>query len=136
MTGLQVIVYSILGVSLFALVCALLGIMSAVRRKQPFGLSLGGLITSLVAVALSVILIGTARYAIEDAQRLLREHTRFIVASPALSKEVVEQVEKHPELKPMYDRAMKDGVLTEQEANQILIAAGTRIVVGKRFPFE
>lgn len=134
-TGLNVTVFSILGVSLFALLCALMGLVRGIGRGQPLGLSLAGLVTSLVAVAVSAILIGTAHFAIEDAHRLLREHTRFIPASPELIKEVKEEVEKQPYLKPMYDKAMADGVMTEYEANQILIRAGTRVVIPRQMPW-
>lgn len=34
----------------------------------------------------------------------------------------------------MYDRAMADGVLTEYEADRILVAAGTRVDVNRPLP--
>jgi hypothetical protein len=36
-------------------------------------------------------------------------------------------VEKHPELKPDYDKAMEDGVLSYDEAKEILEKAGETV---------
>ncbi len=133
--SLQVVVFGILAVSLFALLSGLLGLIASVRRKQPRGLALAGTLLAVLAVAVSVILLGTAYFAIEDAHRLLREHSRFIVAAPELELEVKDQVAKQPALRPMYEKAMKDGVLMESEANAILVNAGTRAYIQRPSPF-
>ncbi|HMF12648.1 MAG TPA: hypothetical protein VKE94_10095 [Gemmataceae bacterium] len=48
-------------------------------------------------------------------------------ASPALIERTTKAVEKHPELKPDYDRAMEDGVLSYDEAKEILEKAGETV---------
>ena len=45
-------------------------------------------------------------------------------ASPALIERTTRALEKHPELKPDYDKAMEDGVLSRDEAKEILEKAG------------
>jgi hypothetical protein len=48
-------------------------------------------------------------------------------ASPALMEQTRKAVEKHPELKPDYDKAMEDGVLSDDEAKEILEKAGETV---------
>ena len=48
-------------------------------------------------------------------------------ASPALIERTKKAVEKHPELKPDYDKAMEDGVLSHDEAKEILEKAGETV---------
>jgi hypothetical protein len=48
-------------------------------------------------------------------------------ASPALIERTTRAVEKHPELKPDYDRAMEDGFLSYDEAKEILEKAGEAV---------
>jgi hypothetical protein len=48
-------------------------------------------------------------------------------ASPALIERTKTVVEKHPELKPDYDKAMEDGVLSYDEAKGILEKAGEKV---------
>ena len=48
-------------------------------------------------------------------------------ASPALIERTRKAVEKHPELKPDYDKAMEDGVLSYDEAKEILEKAGEKV---------
>jgi hypothetical protein len=48
-------------------------------------------------------------------------------ASSALIERTTRAVEKHPELKPDYDKAMEDGVLTYEEAKEILEKAGEKV---------
>ena len=48
-------------------------------------------------------------------------------ASPALIERTQKAVEKHPELKPDYDKAMEDGVLSYDEAKEILEKAGETV---------
>ena len=48
-------------------------------------------------------------------------------ASPALIERTKKAVEKHPDLKPDYDRAMEDGVLSHEEAKDILEKAGESV---------
>ena len=48
-------------------------------------------------------------------------------ASPALIERTRQAVEKHPELKPDYDKAMEDGVLSHDEAKGILEKAGETV---------
>jgi hypothetical protein len=51
----------------------------------------------------------------------------FKVASAALIERTKKAVEKHPELKPDYDKAMEDGVLSTDEAKEILQKAGETV---------
>jgi hypothetical protein len=48
-------------------------------------------------------------------------------ASQALIERTTRAVEKHPELKGDYDKAMEDGVLTYDEAKGILEKAGETV---------
>ena len=48
-------------------------------------------------------------------------------ASPALIERTRKAVEKHPELKADYDKAMEDGVLSHDEAKEILEKAGETV---------
>ena len=48
-------------------------------------------------------------------------------ASAALMERTRKAVEKHPELKPDYDKAMEDGVLSHDEAKEILEKAGETV---------
>ena len=48
-------------------------------------------------------------------------------ASPALIERTKKAVEKHPELKPDYDKAMEDGVLSYDEAKEILEKTGETV---------
>ena len=48
-------------------------------------------------------------------------------ASPALIERTRKAVEKHPELKPDYDKGMEDGVLSYDEAKEILEKAGEAV---------
>ena len=48
-------------------------------------------------------------------------------ASPALIERTRKEVEKHPELKPDYDKAMEDDVLSYDEAKEILEKAGETV---------
>ena len=48
-------------------------------------------------------------------------------ASPALVERTRKEVEKHPELKPDYDKAMEDDVLSYDEAKEILEKAGQTV---------
>jgi hypothetical protein len=52
-------------------------------------------------------------------------------ASPALIEQTRKVVEKHPELKPDYDKAMEDGVLSYDKAKEILEKAGETVVPDK-----
>jgi hypothetical protein len=53
-----------------------------------------------------------------------KHHLR--AASAALMERTKNVVEKNPQLKPDWDRAMEDGVLTWPEANAILEKAGEK----------
>ena len=48
-------------------------------------------------------------------------------ANAALLERTRAAVEKHPELKPAWNIAMQDGVLTWDEAKEILEAAGEKV---------
>ena len=48
-------------------------------------------------------------------------------ASPALIERTRKAVENHPELKPDYDKAMEDGVLSYDEAKEILEKTGETV---------
>jgi hypothetical protein len=51
----------------------------------------------------------------------------FKKASAALIERTKQAVEKHPELKPDYDKAMEDGVLGRDKAKEILEKAGEKV---------
>jgi hypothetical protein len=53
-------------------------------------------------------------------------------ASAALEARTRALVEKHPELKPAWDIAMQDGVLTTDEAKVIVEAAGEKLEPGEQ----
>jgi hypothetical protein len=48
-------------------------------------------------------------------------------ASAALIERTKKAVEKHPELKPDYDKAMEDGALSYDKAKEILEKAGETV---------
>jgi hypothetical protein len=48
-------------------------------------------------------------------------------ANAALEARTRALVEKHPELKPAWNIAMQDGVLTQDEAKEIVEAAGEKL---------
>jgi hypothetical protein len=48
-------------------------------------------------------------------------------ASPALIERTRQAMEKHPELKADYDRAMEDGVLSHDEAKELLEKTGETV---------
>ena len=48
-------------------------------------------------------------------------------ASPALIERTRKAVAKHPELKPDFDKAMEDGVLSYDQAKEILEKAGETV---------
>jgi hypothetical protein len=57
----------------------------------------------------------------------LYKRLTFKKASAALIERTSKAVAKHPELKPDYDKAMKGGVLSYDEAKQILEKAGETV---------
>jgi hypothetical protein len=52
---------------------------------------------------------------------------RLTPVSPTLMERVKKAVAKDPKLKPDYDKAMEDGVLTWREAKEILEKAGEKV---------
>jgi len=48
-------------------------------------------------------------------------------ASPALVERTRKALEKHPELKSAYDKAMEDDVLSYDEAKELLEKAGEKV---------
>jgi hypothetical protein len=48
-------------------------------------------------------------------------------ASPALIERTTKALGSHPELKPDYDKAMEDGILSYDEAKEILEKAGETV---------
>jgi hypothetical protein len=52
-------------------------------------------------------------------------------ANAALEARVRALVEKHPELKPAWNIAMEDGVLTHDEAKEIVEGAGEKLGPGE-----
>jgi hypothetical protein len=55
----------LLGLAIFALICGIVGIMSAFFRRQPFGLALGGTVVAIVAVIVAIILVVIASKCID-----------------------------------------------------------------------
>jgi hypothetical protein len=51
----------------------------------------------------------------------------FKQASPALIERTTKAVQKHPALKPDYDKAMEDGALSYDKAKEILEKAGEKV---------
>jgi hypothetical protein len=75
-----VVIGSVAGLALFAFVCAITGLASARFHGQPIGLSLAGVIASVAALALAVVLfLGGLRTA--EWLRWLQQH-RFGPAAP------------------------------------------------------
>jgi hypothetical protein len=57
----------------------------------------------------------------------LWKHLHVKRANAALEARTRALVEKHPELKPAWNIAMEDGVLTREEAKQIVEGAGEKL---------
>ena len=57
----------------------------------------------------------------------LWDRLRVKRASAALQSRTRALVEKHPELKPAWNIAMQDGVLTRDEAKEIIEGAGEKL---------
>jgi hypothetical protein len=55
------------------------------------------------------------------------EKLRVKKASAALIERTRKAIEQHPELKPEYDKAMEDGVLTYDEAKGLLEKSGETV---------
>ncbi|HEV3146361.1 MAG TPA: hypothetical protein VGZ47_20910 [Gemmataceae bacterium] len=55
----------LLGLAIFALVCGIIGIMSALFRRQPCGLAAGGTVVEIVAVLLAIVLVVIASKCID-----------------------------------------------------------------------
>ena len=73
-----------------------------------------GAILTLVAMAIFIVAIPIYRkYSIKPASATLQEKTKKVV-------------EENPQLKPDWDKAMEDGVLTWPEANSILEKVGQK----------
>jgi hypothetical protein len=71
-------------------------------------------IVALLAIAMFIVALPMyKKYSIRAVSPALRERTQKVV-------------EKHPELRPDWDKAMEDGVLTWPEANAILEKAGEK----------
>jgi hypothetical protein len=70
-----VLVGGLLAVATFALVCGVVGLVAACRRGQSVGLSLAGVVTSVVAVAVAVVLLLAQLRAAEWVRSL--QKTRF-----------------------------------------------------------
>jgi hypothetical protein len=64
-TTTQVSTGGLLALAIFALVCGIVGIMSAFFRRQPLGLALGGTVVAIVAVIVAVILVLIAQKCID-----------------------------------------------------------------------
>jgi hypothetical protein len=126
--GGRVVVYGLAGLGVLALLCGVLGLIRAFGRGQPFGLAFAGTATGLLATIAGVVLVIAGHYVIEDTHRLRSEHPRFRKADAALVQQVKQLVDQNPTLKPDWDRAMKDGSLTEAEAERILLREGRRVI--------
>ena len=124
--GGRVGIFGLLGLSILALVSGVMGLVRATRRRQPFGLPVAGTAAAVVALAVSVVLVIAGEYVAEDTHRLRSEHPRFRPADAALIQEVKLAVEQNPQLQAFWDQAMKNGVLTELKAEEILRMAGRR----------
>ena len=64
-TTTQVSTGGLLALAIFALICGIVGIMSAFFRRQPFGLALGGTVVAIVAVIVAIILVLIAQKCID-----------------------------------------------------------------------
>jgi hypothetical protein len=70
----QVIGVGLFGVAAFALLCGLIGLASALFRRQSFGLSLAGSVSSLLAVALAGFLALAGLRSIEWVRDFQKTH--------------------------------------------------------------
>jgi len=127
--GGRVIVYGFFVLAILSLLCGIMGIAKAVRRRQPFGLSIAGTLLAVVAIACASVMIGVGEYVVADTHRLFAQHTRFQPANAELIEEVKSAVAENPNLKTYWDWAMNDGMVSVYEANDILVRAGRRVRV-------
>jgi hypothetical protein len=73
-TAAHVLIPGLLGVAVFALVCGVFGLASALFRRQSFGLSLAGTVTSVVAVVAAGFLLIATLHCIEWARNYQKTH--------------------------------------------------------------
>ena len=76
------------------------------------------------AVLCLVAIVSFSAWPLWDRLRVQR-------ASAALEARTRALVEKHPELKPAWNIAMQDGVLTRDEAKEIVEGAGEKLRPGE-----
>ena len=74
-TGMYVLVGGLLALAVFALACGIVGLVTARYRRQSVGLSVAGVVISVVAVAVAVVLLLGHLRAAEWARSL--QKTRF-----------------------------------------------------------
>jgi hypothetical protein len=69
-TAVYLLAGSVLGLAVFALVCGVIGLLSGWFRRQAAGLAVAGTVTSLVAVAVAIILLLVALRCVEWVRAL------------------------------------------------------------------
>jgi MFS superfamily sulfate permease-like transporter len=69
----EAMVGSVMLLALFAALCGVAGLVAAVRRGQPVGLALAGIVLSVPAVVLSVVLIAIASHCIDWARTFQKD---------------------------------------------------------------
>lgn len=125
------VIGGLLAMGLFALYCGVRGLALASRHHQTRGLPLAGTLAGAVAAVAGVVLLVIGIFVYEDTRRLKREHSRFRPAPEFQVRKLRELVDQNPSVKPDWDRAMEDGVLTAAEADQILARLGMAVRVAK-----
>jgi hypothetical protein len=69
-------VWCLIGLGVFGLLFALIGLLSALFRRQPMGLSIAGLLLTLVGLTFSILLgVATSRI-VQDVENLLDRQNR------------------------------------------------------------
>jgi hypothetical protein len=74
--GSMVIVFSLVGLGLLAFLFGIIGMISGMVRGQPGGLSIGGTLTSLVAMVLAIILMLATFRLVEDLRKHVDQRPR------------------------------------------------------------
>jgi len=73
-TMVYVLFFGLLAVAGFAVLCALVGLLTALFRRQSFGLSLAGLVTAALAVAAAGLLTVAGLRSVEWARDYQKTH--------------------------------------------------------------
>jgi hypothetical protein len=82
-TAAYMLVAALLGLALFALACAVVGLATSLFRKQAAGLSVAGTVTSLISVGVAVVLLLVGLRCIEWVRSLQRVRYEQHIQQPS-----------------------------------------------------